>query len=65
VSWSRGRERDLYREARRIALDHAPEVMLRAVELMRSKDERVATDAVARKDAFSRVPSFLARFLTN
>ena len=39
-------KRDLYREARRIALDHAPEAMRRAVELMRSTDERVATVCV-------------------
>ena len=39
----RREKRGLYREARRLALDHAPEAMRRAVELMRSKDERVAT----------------------
>ena len=39
----RREKRDLDREARRLALDHAPEAMRRAVELMRSKDERVAT----------------------
>ena len=33
----RREKRDLDREARRLALDHAPEAMRRAVELMRSK----------------------------
>lgn len=38
-----GSKRELYRESRRLALDAAPAAMRRAIELVGSKDERVAT----------------------